>query len=101
LGTRRVEALGLSVRTDTCTKIGLSRYARPTCGWRARPSACGSPRVFRCSGECGDDGCDELFLMSLWDFRSAHDAFVTAPGHRIENARSVRREPEFWLHRCD
>jgi hypothetical protein len=51
--------------------------------------------------ECSDDGCDQLFLMSLWDFRSAHDAFVTAPGHRIESARPVRQGPEFWLHRRD
>jgi len=51
--------------------------------------------------ECSDDRCDELFLMSLWYFRSAHDAFVTAPGHRIENGRPVRQEPEFWLQRCD
>lgn len=51
--------------------------------------------------ECDDAACDALFLMSLWDFRSAHDAFVTAPGHRIDNALPVRQEPEFWLQRRD
>ena len=50
--------------------------------------------------ECSDTGCDELFLMSLFDFRSAQDVFVTAPGHRIQNARPVRQEREFWLQRC-
>lgn len=51
--------------------------------------------------ECEDSDCDELFLMSLHDFYSAYDAFVTAPGHRVENAQPVRQEREFWLQRCD
>ena len=51
--------------------------------------------------ECGDAGCDELFLMSLHDFHSAYDAFIAAPGHRIEHAHPVREEREFWLLRCD
>ena len=40
------------------------------------------------------------YPRSLFDFRSAHDVFVTAPGHHIHNGRPVREEREFWLQRC-
>jgi hypothetical protein len=51
--------------------------------------------------ECCDEACDEVFLMSLAAFRAAWDVYVTAPGHRIEDGRPVREEPEFWLQRGD
>ena len=51
--------------------------------------------------ECSDEACHEVFLMSLAAFRAAWDVYVTAPGHRIEDGRPVREEPEFWLQRCD
>jgi hypothetical protein len=51
--------------------------------------------------ECTDEGCREVFLMSLADFRAAYDVYITAPGHRVEDGRPVREEREFWLQRCD
>ena len=51
--------------------------------------------------ECSDEGCQEVFLMSLAEFRAAYDVYVTAPGHRVEDGRPVREEREFWLQRCD
>lgn len=51
--------------------------------------------------EGSDEACDEVFLMCLAAFRADRNVYVTAPGHRIEDGRPVREEPEFWLQRCD
>jgi hypothetical protein len=52
--------------------------------------------------ECGDDGCDEVFLIEPVAFRAAcasAGVLLTAPHHRLEGAELEQKLPGYWLHR--